>query len=230
MGILEIGETIGLGLVVAANPMPVVGQLTLLSRPDGPRVAMFLAGGWAGAVLVLVTAVSAGIAALFAALFGLEDEDVPAVEGYGASLVLGVVGAALLVLGAYVWARKPREADAPPSRFARTFDRLTPAKAVLVGAGLALLKPKTLAAVAAASTIIGAEGRLFVGSAILIVLFTVVGSLTVALPVMLHAFGGERVTGALADLQNWLSQNSKRITGGLMAVIGAVILVVAIVD
>jgi hypothetical protein len=65
---------------------------------------------------------------------------------------------------------------------------------------------------------------------ILIVLFTAVGSVTVALPVVLHAVGGERVTGALGSLQSWLSRNSKRITGGLMVVIGAVILVVAIVD
>jgi hypothetical protein len=92
-----------------------------------------------------------------------------------------------------------------------------------------VLKPKTLAAVAAASTIIGAEGRLFVGSAILIALFTVVGSVTVALPVVLHAFGGERVGGVLTALQSWLSRNSKRITGGLMALVGAVLLVVDVV-
>ena len=241
MGIVEVVEIVGLGLVAAANPLPVIGQLALVTRAGSRRAAAAFAAGWAGALLVTTGLLAIGAAALVAALVGGAGESVderyadsgsasgtdPAADGLAAWVPL-LIGIVLLVLGVLVWFRKPSEPDAPPTRLAKAFETLGPGKAVLLGAGLALVKPKTIAAVIGAAAIVGADSLAFWPSALLIVLFTAAGSLAVGLPVVLAARGGDRVSGALASLQAGLSRNKARITGGLLLVVGAIILVVGL--
>ncbi len=240
MGIVEVVEIVGLGLVAAANPLPVIGQLALVTRADGRPAALGLTAGWAGALVVVTGLLAAGAAAVVGALFGApaDGQRYAAYEpgvgadasggGGGASWIPVLIGLALLVLGVLSWLKKPRDPDAPPSRLARAFDTLTPAKAVLLGAGLALVKPKTIAAVIGASAIIGADELPFGPSALLVVLFAVVGSLTIGLPLVLAVVGGARSAGLLASMQSALSRHSARITGGLLFVIGAIILVMGV--
>jgi len=237
MGIVEVVEIVGLGLVAAANPLPVIGQLALVTRPGGRGASVAFAAGWAGALLVATGLLAVGAAAVVAALFGGSGD--PGGEPYATSepgsgtdglapwvpLLIGIV---LLVLGVLVWFTKPPAADAPPSRLATAFETLGPGKAVLLGAGLALVKPKTIAAVIGAAAIVGADGLAFWPSALLVVLFTVAGSVAVGLPVVLAAVGGDRVSGVLASMQAALSRNKARITGGLLFVVGAIILVVGL--
>jgi len=237
MGIVEVVEIVGLGLVVAANPLPVIGQLALVNRADGRAASVAFAAGWAAALLVVTGLLALGAAALLGAVFGAGSDSGSSASslpdagtgGSGpASWIPLVIGGVLIVLGVLVWFTKPPAADAPPSRLSTAFETMTPAKALLIGAGFALIKPKTIAAVIAASAVIGAEALPFWPSALLIVVFTVVGTLAVGLPVLLAAVGGPRIAAALDTVQGALARNKARITGGLLLVVGAIILIVGL--
>lgn len=221
MNTLEIVEIIGLGVVVAANPLPVVGQLALVTRDGGRPAAVAFASGWAGTVLVVLGLLATGMGAVIGALFGFEADGERRAGAEGGSWVPFVLGVALIVLGLLSWVRKPREKSSP---LMKRLDSLTPAKAVAVGAGLALLKPKTIAALLAASAIIGAEGRPLLSSAILVLVVTAVGSLGVVVPLVLAVTGGPRIEGGLRSAQRTMERHSSRITGGLIIAVGLVVL------
>ncbi|MBB3157860.1 threonine/homoserine/homoserine lactone efflux protein [Microbacterium proteolyticum] len=221
MDTIDIVEIIGLGVVVAANPLPVVGQLTLVTREGGRPTAVALASGWAGALMVVLGLLATGMAAVIGASVGFEADGSMRAGAEGGSWFPIVLGVALIVLGVLSWARKPR---VTPSPLMKTLDSLTPARAVALGAGLALLKPKSIAALLAAGAIVGAEGRPLLSSAILVLLVTGVGSLGVVVPLILAVVGGPRIVGALRTAQRTMERHSSHITSGLVIAVGLVVL------
>lgn len=214
---LVLAEIIGLAIVVAANPVPVISLLSLVVRPEGIHMAMSFAAGWAGAVLLSLTLLTFGTTALFPSTSAL-------MERHTTGVVLPlIIGIALVVLGLAFVRRPPPAADAPPSRISRLFSTLTPSRAVLVGAGLAVVKPKTLVALVAASTVIGAEGTGPTQTLILLAVFTAVGSATVITPIVLRATGGPKMVNGLQRTQQQISRYFSRALGALLLIIGIVL-------
>jgi len=56
-----------------------------------------------------------------------------------------------------------------------------------------------------------------------IVVFTVIASSTVALPLVLYAVFGERILRPLARVRSWLQENNATVMSIVVAVIGAVL-------
>ena len=57
-----------------------------------------------------------------------------------------------------------------------------------------------------------------------VVVFTVVAASTVAVPVLVYAVGGGRMTAALDSLRLWLTVRGADVTAGLLVAIGVILI------
>lgn len=218
---MEILEIIGLGLIVAINPLSIVGQLGLVMNNPDRRTSIAFGIGWAAGLLLLLGLFVTGAAVLFEALPDARDQP-PWLP------ILG--GVAIILIGIFAWRREPRPLDAPPSRMESAFASLTPTRGVLLGAGLAAFRAKNFAAVLAAAVVIGAVTDLPVVHIILAACFVAIGSLAIAAPVVMRSFGGERSDRIMEATHRTLRMYSARITGAVLILIGGTVLLVGLVD
>ena len=88
---------------------------------------------------------------------------------------------------------------------------------------LTMLNPKNLVLAAAA----GAEtdaAQLDTGQTILALgVFTVVGSITIAIPVIGYLIAGDRIQPALDNTKDWMIQNNKAVMSVLFLVFGVIL-------
>ena len=104
--------------------------------------------------------------------------------------MLIAVGAILLALGLWVWARRDRMTEEP--RWLSSISRMTPVGAGVIGALLVLTNPKMLAANAAAGILIGTAGLGLAGAEAAVAYYSAVASSTVAVPVLAYVAVGAR--------------------------------------
>lgn len=214
MNPLELVEITGLALVIALSPVPVTGQLLLVLNNRTPWTPAAFVTGWAAALLVLC-----GFAATGAALLrpGL------AVDWAEVALLTLVVGVALVVAGVLLWRKPPGNPTGERSRMGAIFAGLTPTRGLMIGVGYGGLRPKNLLTAIAAGLIIGAGTNSLWEGSILVLFFAVLGSATLAAPVLVYALGGNRTRNGMRRLQQLLARNGNRITGSALAAIGLVV-------
>jgi threonine/homoserine/homoserine lactone efflux protein len=100
-------------------------------------------------------------------------------------------------------------------------DDFTPAKALGFGVLLAGVNPKNLMLAIAAGTAVATLG-LPTGQAIgSLVVFVVLGSLTIAAPVGYYLLGGQKAEDALTGLKAWLTVHNDAVMTVLFLVLGA---------
>jgi threonine/homoserine/homoserine lactone efflux protein len=103
-------------------------------------------------------------------------------------------------------------------------DSMTPSKALMLGLLLSAVVPKNLLLALSAGVIV-AEARLSVGEAsVVIVVFTVIATSTVAGPVVAHLVAPARMRGPLQRLREWLVENHVTIMVLLLLMIGVVMI------
>ena len=209
-----IGGMLPAAVGVAISPIPIVAVVLLLVSPRG-RVngPMYLCGqvvgvAGAGAVVLLLAGGAGGGSDSHAA-------------GWVKWLQL-VLGALLVSLAVKQWRERPRGGDEPVTpEWMETLDEFTPLKALGAGVVLSALNPKNLvltvagmAAVVAAEISVGQE-------AVALAVFTLIGSLGVAIPVGMTFALGERSREPLGRLRIWMTRNSAVIMAVLLLLIGA---------
>jgi Sap, sulfolipid-1-addressing protein len=103
-------------------------------------------------------------------------------------------------------------------------DSMTPAKALVLGLLLSAVVPKNLLLALSAGVIVG-EALLGQGqTAVVILVFTVIATSTVAVPVVAHLVSPARISGPLKQLREWLVDNSTTIMVVVLLVIGVVMI------
>ena len=103
-------------------------------------------------------------------------------------------------------------------------DTITPAKAFGLGALLSGVNPKNLALCLAGGVAIGG-GALSTGeSAAAVVVFVVIGSCSVAVPVVGYLVAKERMQQPLDELREWLTVHNAAVMSVLLLVIGVDVL------
>ena len=117
----------------------------------------------------------------------------------------------------------PGETAALPAWMA-AIDKVTPLKAAGLGALLSGLNPKNLALCIAGGAIIGGADLSTSDEVIAIVVFVVIGSVTVAGPVLAFLVASKRLRGPLDTLRVWLTANNATVMSVLLLVIGVAIL------
>jgi Sap, sulfolipid-1-addressing protein len=202
-----------LALVIALSPITVIPAVLVLHAPRPRPASLAFLGGW---LLGLVVLTAAFIAASDL-LGGLHDA--PPIWASWARVVLG---SALIVFGIFRWLTRHRKSD--PPRWMRPFSKLTPARAGMVGAALAPLRPEVLIVCATAGLAIGTGGFDVAGSWITGAIFVAISASTVAIPVLAYAGAGDRLDDQLTRLKEWMEQNHAALEGVIMVVIGLMVL------
>ena len=209
----ELTELIPLALVVALSPLSIIPAVLVLHTPrPRPTGLAFLAGWVVG--LAALTAIFVEISSLAGGLGNKPPS--------WASWVRIVVGAALIVFGVYRWLTRKRSAHTP--RWMQSMSKLTPLRAALFAATLAVVNPKVLFICAAAGLAIGTAGLGNTSVWIAEAWYVAVAASTVAIPILAYAVSGDRLDSPLTRLKDWMERQHAALVAAILIVIGLLVL------
>jgi threonine/homoserine/homoserine lactone efflux protein len=206
-------ELIPLALVITLSPLSIIPAVLVLHSPSPRPAALMYLLGWIAALAALTS-----IFIAVSSLMGGGVEKAPA----WASWLRIVVGAALIVFGTYRWIIRKRSAHMP--KWMRQLTEITPAKAGLFGALLAVVNPKVLFICAAAGLAIGTEGIGYPGVWLADLYFVAIAASSVAIPVLAYAVSGDRLDQPLAKLKDWMERHNAALVAVILVVIGLLVL------
>ena len=133
-----------------------------------------------------------------------------------------VLGAALIVFGVYRWLNRHRQAESPS--WMRSFADITPARAGITGAALAVVRPDVALICVPAGLGIGTSGLGVVGDWVAAAFFVAIAASSVAIPILAYAAAGSRLDDTLARLKDWMDRNNAALLAVVFVVIGAMVL------
>jgi threonine/homoserine/homoserine lactone efflux protein len=215
-----LGQAIG-GLLpsaigVALSPVPVIAVILVLGTPkarsNGPAFAL----GWVGGLVVV---------SLIVLLVASGASNPNSGSSTAVNAVKLALGAVFLFMAAAQWQKRPKKGEEPTMpKWMETIDTFTPAKSLAFGAALSAVNPKNLAlTIAAAGTI--AQAGLGAGqSTIAVAVFVVLGSLTVAGPVVFYVLATNKAEGPLTAIKDFMSAHNAVIMFVVLVVLGAKLL------
>lgn len=208
-----IGDLLPVAVGVALSPIPIVAVILMLGTPkarsNGPAFAL----GWVvGLVVVsvIVLAVAGG------------SDDPNSGSSNAVNVVKLALGVAFLFMALKQWQGRPKKGETPTMpKWMAAIDTFTPGRSFLFGALLSGVNPKNLALTLAAATSIAQAGLSTGDSAIAVAAFVVIGSLTVAGPVIFFMLGGEHATKPLASIKELMGDHNAVIMMVVLLVLGA---------
>lgn len=212
-----IGASLGYAVGIAISPIPIAAVILMLFSERARSNSLAFMVAWSAGIAVVTTIV--------VNVPGLEaDDSGPSTTAGWVKLVLGAL---LLVAGVRQWTARPGpdEEITTPGWMAKIDDlRLFPAFGL--GFALSALNPKNLLLAAAGGASFGALPLTTAETTGAIVVFTVIASLTVAVPVIGFLVAGDRLGPLLDRSKAWLIENN----GAVMAVLFVVFAVSLVGD
>jgi hypothetical protein len=210
-----IGQFLPMAIGVALSPVPIIVVIAMLFSPHAKANGPTYLFGW-----VIAVGVVAGIALAASDVANVGSEDAATNGASWAKLALGV----LLLLGALrQWRTRPTPGeDAAMPTWMAEIDTFKAPKAV----GLAVLfglKPKNLILSAAAGATIAQADLPGAQQGAALVIFIVLASVAIAIPVLYHAFGGDRAQRTMDGWKLWLQHNNAAVMIVLLLVFGFVL-------
>jgi threonine/homoserine/homoserine lactone efflux protein len=207
-----LGQILPMAIVVALSPMPIIAVVLMLvsekARVNGP---MFVIGWLLGMAIV-------GGIVLVAAGPEASEQGEPASWVAYVELVLGAL---LLLLAVKQWRARPAEGVEPETpKWMAAIDSFTPVKSLGIAAVLAGINPKNLLLILAAAATIAQSGISGGEQAVVYGIFCLIGTIGVAVPVIVYFFLGDRAPALLRRMQKWMAHNNAAIMSVLLLVIG----------
>ncbi len=211
-----IGDLLPSAIGVALSPVPIIAVILMLGTPKARSNGPAFAVGWV-AGLVVVSVIVLAVAG------GADDPDSSTSTGvYWLEVVIGVV---FLAMAAKQWQGRPKKGEEPEMpKWMSTVDSFTSGKSLVLGAALSGANPKNLALTAAAAASIARAGLDTGDSAIAVLAFVLIGSLTVAGPVLFYVTATDKAAGPLASIKEFMSDHNAVIMMVVLLVLGAKIL------
>jgi hypothetical protein len=211
-----VGLTLALSLCLALSPVAVTTALIMLPTDGRPNRAPAFLLGWILAILLVALAV------LLAP--GLESPvGTPTVPSGYLRLVLGI---AMLAFGVWQWKLRPPPGTEPKtSPFLKNLTRIGFWRAVFIGTVLLAANPIKLVLVVAAANIIDTSMLNIAAQTLLLILFAIGASSTIAVPVIGYWFFQDRAKRLLGLSRDWLLSHSNLIATALLFVFGVLLLV-----
>jgi hypothetical protein len=210
----SLGSLLPLAIGIAISPVPIIACILMLfsakARVNGPA---FLIGWVAGITLVTLL------------VFRLSDATGATDEASGPSLgdiLILLLGLGAIALGVRQWKGRPKPGeDAAMPAWMQAIDGFSPVKALGFGVLLSALNPKNLGLAVAAGVVID-QATAAGGNAIAMeILFVVIASVSIAVPVIYMLVGGEGAKRTLEGWKAWLGANNAAVMAVLFIVIGA---------
>ena len=208
-----IGEVLPFAVGVALSPVPIIAVILMLGTARARSTGLAFAIGWVvGLVVVSVVVVLL--------TNGADDSD------SGTSTVVDVIklvfGALFLLLALKQWRSRPQPGtEAAMPKWMATIDSFTAGKSLVLGAALSGVNPKNLALTLAAAASITQAGLDGGGTAVAIAVFVVIGSLTVAGPVLFFLVAPRRAAGTLRPIKDFMAAHNAVIMMVVLLVLGA---------
>jgi threonine/homoserine/homoserine lactone efflux protein len=208
-----IGQALPLAVGVALSPLPIVAVVLMLvtprARANGPAFVV----GW----LVGLAIVGAIVLAADPADAG--DDGEPATW---VSILELALGAGLVLLAIRQWTGRPHEGEeAAMPKWMGALDSFTAPKTLGAGAVLSGANPKNLLLAVAAATTIAKTGISGGEQAVAYAIFALIGTIGVAVPVVIFFALGDRAPALLGRLKDWMAHNNAVIMSVLCLIIGA---------
>jgi threonine/homoserine/homoserine lactone efflux protein len=132
-----------------------------------------------------------------------------------------VLGCLLLLVAVRNWRNRPAAGTEPPMpKWMAGVDHVSPGKAFGLGLLLDGVNPKNLILTIAAATGLAELGPSTSEAVVALVVFVVIGSLTIAGPVIYYFLGGEHARAALDELKDWLRLHNAAVMAVVFLVFG----------
>lgn len=214
---LALSDLLPAAVGIALSPLPVVAVILMLFSARAKANGISFVAGWAAGLLVvggaflLLGGGSAGTAS----------------DPSQSSLVIQVLLGVLLLAAALKQWRSFHAPTAGPDMPAwmRTIDDFSAGKAFGVAALLSGANPKNLALNAAGVLVITQAGMSSTQEWTALVVFVVLSSLTVALPVLYYFVGGDKAKARLDSWKIWLTANNAAVMAVVLLIFGVKLLV-----
>ena len=208
-----ISEVLTYAVGVAISPVPIIAVILMLfsarARVNGP---LFLLG-W-----VLALGVVSGI------VYVVSDQGNASTSSTASDTISWgkiVFGVLFLLLAARQWRSRPAPGVEPPMpKWMAGIDALKPGKAFGLGLLLAGVNPKNLLLAIAAAAGLAQLGLSTTDAVVSLIVFVVVGSLTIAGPVLYYLLGGDKAKTELDELKGWLTIHNPAVMAVLFVVFG----------
>jgi threonine/homoserine/homoserine lactone efflux protein len=211
-----LGQLLPLAIGVALSPVPIIAVILMLfsarASSNGPAFLL----GW---VIGIGAVVAIALVSADAASVSTESD-----ASNASSWVKLAFGVLLALGGVRQWRARPATGEEPPMpKWMRGIDTFTAPKALGLASLLGALNPKNVLLGAAAGTTIAqadVSGSERWGAWLI---FVILGSLTVAIPVLYYLAGGEGAQRTLDSWKTWLQQNNAAVMAVLLLVLGVVL-------
>jgi threonine/homoserine/homoserine lactone efflux protein len=211
-----IGDLLPSAIGVALSPVPIIAVILMLGTPrarsNGPAFAL----GWVVGLIVVSVVVL---------LLAGDSDDADSGASTAVAWVKLILGALFLLMSIKQWQARPKPGVAPEMpKWMAPIDSFAAGKSAGLGVLLSGLNPKNLALTIAAAASIAQAGLDGGQTVIAVAVFVVIGSLTVAGPVLFFLVSGDRATGPLAEIKRFMSEHNAVIMFVLLLVLGAKLL------
>lgn len=207
-----------LALIVWFSPTRIMAATLMLFSSRARSVAGAYALGWVVGITVCVAAFTLGATLASAMLSSTASKN-------GGALLDLLVGIAMIALSAVAWRARPRPgAERHPERLNRMIERLTPLSALGLGLAVSILSPTHLLAIASFSAGIAGSGMSAADQIAVAVVFIVLCTSSITVPVGVAIVDPERSEAPLRRLHGWLSDHGQTVLVVLFLVIGVIFL------
>jgi Sap, sulfolipid-1-addressing protein len=199
-------------VAIAASPPPAIAMTVILTSQRARANATAFALAWFGAILALTLLIVAAIA------------HTPLGDGQhavAASWVTIIFGIALIAAGIFYGSKSLRsDTVVKTPRWMAHIDTAGQRQAALIALLMVVANPKVLLLVAAGAVALG-EAPLTSGALIAVaVVFTIVASIGVLVPVVLALSLGERAAVILQGIRSWMERHNDSIMAIVCVVLG----------
>ncbi|MFB6612284.1 GAP family protein [Agromyces sp. NPDC056379] len=210
-----IGHILPIALAVALSSVPLMATIVILLSPKRESAAPFLIG-WVLGMAVLVVICTLSTQAVPTPRSARQPD---VAVGVGEMLV----GAGLIVIGIISWRRARRNpVEGMPSWLGK-MESIGPWSAF--GLGVALnIRPKEILLALAAGLAIRGAGLSGSEAAIVILVYTLIGASTVAVPVIATLIDAKGMQPRLLKMKEWLIRNSRVVTSLILLMVGVFII------
>ncbi|RJP35450.1 MAG: GAP family protein [Actinobacteria bacterium] len=208
-----IGDILPLAIGVAISPVPIIAVILMLFSGKARSNSLAFLFGW-----ILGIAAVGVIALLLGNTADIGTSSGPARGAAAIRLALGL----LLLFGAFrQWRKRPGEGEEPQMpKWMAGIDAFNAVKSCGLAALLSGVNPKNLALVLAAAMTISQAGLNGAQPWIVLLVFVVIASLSVAIPVLTYVLAGEKAESTLTSWKTWLTANNAVVMAVLFLVFG----------
>jgi threonine/homoserine/homoserine lactone efflux protein len=166
-----------------------------------------------------------GLCTISGVIYVISDQSNPSTSSTASDTISWLkiaFGVVFLLLALRQYRNRPAP-DAEPvmPKWMSGIDALTPGKAVGLGLLLSAVNPKNLVLAFGAATGLAQLGLSTTDVVVSLIVFVLVGSVTIAGPVLYYLFGGEHAKAELDQLKGWLTVHNAAVMTGVLLVLGA---------